>query len=249
LSIAFDYGVSLEALQSANGIDNPQLLQVEQELVIPVGGEEPSITPGLLLPTPTPLPFEVRGMSLYETPVGSLWCLGEIANTTTFTLTNVQVHVTLLDAAGNPLTEADAFASADILPAGERSPFGILFTNPPPDWASAQSTILRGEAAGALADSSVPITVSDLQREPADSQLRVRGVVRNASADQAAGSVRVIATTYDAEGLVTGFRNASVELDGPLAPGATTPFSLSFTFHGDEVADLAIIALGRVPAE
>jgi hypothetical protein len=249
LSIAFDYGVSLQALQSANGIDNPQLLQVEQELVIPVGGEQPSITPGLLLPTPTPQPFEVRGVSLHETPVGSLWCLGEIANTTTVTLTNVQVRVTILDAAGNPLAEADAFAAADIIPAGERSPFGLLFTNPPPDWASAQATILRGEEAGALTDSYVPITVSDLERGPADAQLRVSGLVGNASADQSAGSVRVIATTYDTEGLVTGFRRASVELDGPLAPGATTPFAITFTFHGGEPADFTIIALGRIPSE
>lgn len=249
LSIAFDYGVSLQTLQAVNGIDNPQLLQVGQQLVIPTGQEEPGTTVGLLLPTPTPLPFEVRGVALYETPVGSLWCLGEIANTTAFTLTNVQVHVTLFDAAGGSLAEADAFAAADLIPPGERSPFGILFTDPPPGWANHQVAVLRGESAAALAASYVPIGVSDLEGQPTDSQLQVSGVVRNDSADQTAGSVSVIVTTYNGDGVVTGFRQAAVEVEAGLPPGGTAPFTLLFTFHGDAPTDFHVVALGRVLTE
>ena len=249
LSIAFDYGVSLQALQNANGIENPQLLQVGQQLIVPIGGEESGVTPGLLLPTPTPLPFGVRGVAFYETPVGSLWCLGEIVNTTAFSLTNVQVHLTLFDAAGVRLIEADAFAAAEFIPPGERSPFGILFTAPPPAWASPQVTIMRGEDVGALAASYVPIAVTEVAGEPAGSQLRVSGVVQNASAEQAAGRVSVIVTTYDAQGLVTGFRQARVEIGEALAPGAPAPFSMLLTFHGGVPADFYVTALGRVPAE
>ena len=249
LSIAFDYGVSVQTLQTANGIENPQLLQVGQRLIVPTGEEATGTTPGLLLPTPTPLPFGVQGIAFYETPVGSLWCLGEIVNSTDFTLTNVQVHVMLFDAAGEPLTEADAFAAADLIPPGERSPFGILFTTPPPDWANSQVTIVRGEAAGALADSYVPIAVTEVQGQPSGSQFQVNGAVQNTSAEQAAGSVSVIVTTYDVQGLVTGFRRGKVELEGALAPGATAPFTLLFNFHGDVPADFNAIALGRIPAE
>jgi LysM repeat protein len=249
LSIAFDYGVSLQALQTANGIENPQFLQVGQRLTIPTGDEETGTTPGLLLPTPTPLPFGVRGVAFYETPVGSLWCLGEIVNTTESTLTNVQVRVMLFDAAGERLTEADAFAAVDIIPPGERSPFGILFTTPPPGWTSPQVAIVRGEAAGALADSYVPIAVTEAEGQPSGSQLRMRGVVQNSSAEQTAGSVSVIVTTYDVEGLVTGFRQGAVELEGALTPGTTAPFTLLFTFHGDAPSDYHVIALGRIPAE
>ncbi|MCK4314811.1 MAG: LysM peptidoglycan-binding domain-containing protein, partial [Anaerolineae bacterium] len=60
LSIAYEYGVSLPSLQAANGIENPLLLQIGQELTIPVGEEVTETTPGLLLPTPTPLPFDVQ---------------------------------------------------------------------------------------------------------------------------------------------------------------------------------------------
>jgi hypothetical protein len=218
-------------------------------LTIPIGGGETVTTPGLLLPTPTPLPFGVRGVAFYETPVGSLWCLGEVVNTTEFTLTNVQVRVMLFDAAGERLTEGDAFAAADLIAPGERSPFGILFTNPPPEWTSPQVAIVRGEAAGTLSDSYVPIAVIEAEAQPAGSQIQMSGAVQNTSADQAASGVSVIVTTYDAEGLVTGFRQGPVEVDGTLAAGTTAPFSLRFTFHGDAPADYNVIALGRIPTE
>jgi len=249
LSIAFEYGVSLQALQTANSIENPQFLQIGQRLIIPTSEESAGTTPGLLLPTPTPLPFGVRGTALYETPVGSLWCLGEIVNTTDFTITNVQVHVTLFDAAGEPLVEADAFAAADLIPPGERSPFGILFTTPPLEWASPQVMVVRGESAGALADSYVPIAVIEAEGQPSGSQFRVSGVVQNTSAEQVAGRASVIVTIYDAQGLVTGFRQGTVETEGTLAPGATAPFALLFTYHGDIPTDFNAIALGRIPAE
>jgi LysM repeat protein len=249
LSIAFDYGVNLQALQTVNGIDNPQFLQVGQELVIPTDEEETESAPGLLLPTPTPIPFRLEGIALHETPVGSLWCMGEIVNTSAFTLTNVQVHVALFGEAGERLTEVDAFADADLIPPGERSPFRVLFTNPPPGWATPQVSIVRGEAAGALDTSYLPIAITELDGQLSESQLQVSGVVQNASADQTAGSVNIIVTTYDAQRLVTGVRQGTVELEGALAPGATAPFTLWLTFHGDTPVDFNVIALGRTPAE
>ncbi len=249
LGIALDYGVDVEKLQSFNGIANPQSLQVGQELIIPVGDEESVDTPGLLLPTPTPLAFGVRGVAFYETPVGSLWCLGEVVNTTDVTLTNVQVRVTLFGAEGERAAEADAFAAADLIPPGGRSPFSILFTSPPETWTNPQVAIIRGEAAGALAESYLPVSVVEATGQPAAPQFQVSGVVRNGSAEQSAGSVSVIVTTYDDQGNVTGTRQAQVELEGPLAPGATAPFTLLFSFHGAEPADFNVVALGHIPSE
>jgi len=248
-TIALAYGVSVEALQNANGITDPQFLQPGQELIIPTGEEAAETTFGVLLPTSTPLPFEKRGVVFYETPVGSLLGLGEIVNTTEFNLTNVQVRVTLFDAAGALLTEADAFVDAEFIPPGERSPFRILFTAPPPTWASYDVAIIRGEAAGPLVDSYVPIAVAEVEGGLSGSQFQVRGVVQNTSDGRSAKNVHVIVTTYDAQGLVTGSRQSAVEVEGALAPGATAPFSSLFTFYGDVPADFHVIALGRVAAE
>ncbi len=248
-TIALAYGVNVEALQNANGVTDPQSLQPGQQLIIPTGEEATETTFGVLLPTSTPLPFEKRGVAFYETPVGSLLGLGEVVNTTDFDITNVQVRVTLFDAADTLLTVADAFVDADLIPPGERSPFRILFTAPPSTWASYEVTIIRGDAAGPLMDSYVPIAVTEVEGGLSGSQFQVRGIVQNTSDGWGAKNVRVILTTYDAQGVVTGSRQNKVEVGGTLAPGATAPFDSLFTFYGDVPADFHVIALGRVSTE
>jgi LysM repeat protein len=244
-AIAFDYGVSVDALQRANGIENPQFLQVDQRLVIPVDVEGDDVTPGLLLPTPTPQPIQVRGVAFYETPVGGLWGLGEVANTTPSTLTNVQVKVTLLDQDNQPVAEADTFAAANLVLPEASSPFGVLFTAPPA-WASYQVTVIRGQEAGALADAYVSMALTEVAGSPSGSQLEVSGVVTNASTEHTANSVDIIVTTYNTQGAVTGFRQHTIRPQEGLAPGAEIPFSISLAAHGGPPDGFVIVALGRV---
>lgn len=248
-AIAFDFGVSVEALQRVNAIENPQFLQVGQRLVIPVDEESGQIAPGLLLPTPTPHPVQIQGVAFYQTPVGSLLGLGEVVNTTAITLTNVQVEVTLLSDASRPLLETDAFISMDLLPPGTRSPFKALFVTPPPGWANYQVNIIRGQEAGALASAYVPVSVLEAEGGPEGPQFEVSGTIANASADRVAESVDVFVTTYAADGTVTGFRRSALTLDaidGGLSPGDEMAFSLLLTTYGGVPDDFVVIALGRV---
>jgi len=244
-SIAFDYGVSPEALQIANKIENPQLLQIGQELTIPQGQDENATSAESLLPTPTPAPLEVQGTGFYETPVGSLWCLGEVINTNEIPLTNVQVRVVLFDAAGDSVVQADGFVAAELLPSEQRSPFGILFTDPPADWTRSQVSVIRGEAAGEFASRFIPITVTETDGQTTDGQFKVAGTVENAGTTLSADSIDVVVTTYDEEETVTGFRQEKVVLEGPLAPGESAPFSVLFSVHGGPPADFNITAAGR----
>lgn len=58
-SIASRFDVSMEDLMLANGLDNPDYVQVGQDLLIPIGGlppATPTFTP-VPIPTDTPLPF------------------------------------------------------------------------------------------------------------------------------------------------------------------------------------------------
>jgi len=58
-SVATRFDVSLDDLMQANGITNPDYVQVGQELLIPIGGlprATPTFTP-VPIPTDTPLPF------------------------------------------------------------------------------------------------------------------------------------------------------------------------------------------------
>jgi len=109
--------------------------------------------------------------------------------------------------------------------------------------------ILRGQEAAALADAYVPIAVTDVEAQPSEARFRASGTVRNTSEEQVAGRVSVIVTTYDAEGAVTGFRQGTAGGGEPLAPGATAPFSLLITYHGNAPKDFSVIAVGRVPTE
>lgn len=243
--IAASYGVSVQALQAVNGIENPLLLREGQELIIPTGEEAAISEPGLLLPTPTPLPFGIRGVGFYETPVGSLWCLGEVVNTTPYTLTNVQVRVSLFDAAGVPVIEGDAFAAAEVLLPSERAPFGVLFISPPPNFVSHQVTILRGEFAIGLMEVYVPVDIEEVNGTPVGPQFEVTGRLRNADPQRSAASVVVVVTTYDGEGRVTGFRQQSVDIGEGLMPGGTASFRLLFSAYGGDPADFSILAFGR----
>ena len=249
LGIAYQYGVSVAALQSANGIENPQFLQIGQKLAIPVGQEDEGAVPGSILPTSTPLHFSMQGVECYETPVGSLHCLGEVINTTADTLANVQLRIILFDANGELLVEADAYAIADLVPPGAKSPFGFVFVDPPLEWASQRVGIIGGGAAGALVSAYVPIAIDEVEAQPAGPQFRVHGIASNASADQTASSVAVIATVYDAGGLVTGYRQEDLEFEEPLEPGGVTSFDLLFGYYGDGPADFSVIALGRVSSQ
>lgn len=244
-AIAFDYGVRVDALQRANAIENPQLLQIGQELIIPLEREEDRATISLLLPTPTPQPVEVQGAGFFSTPVGSLWALGEVTNTTSVTLTNVLVSVTLFDVDGTVVAESNTFAAADLVPPRTSSPFGVLFTSPP-DWASYQMTIVRADDAGGLARAYVPIAVTELEGGAFESQFRVSGTARNVCSGRAASTLDIIVTVYDAHQAVTGFRHHTMALDEPLAPGATSSFTVLLTAHGESPDGFGVIALGRV---
>jgi len=244
-AIAVQYGVSVAALRAVNGIADPTLIQVGQQLTIPTGDEVAASDPGLLLPTPTPLPFGVRGVGFYETPVGSLWCLGEVVNTTIYTLTNVLVNVTLFDASGTPVIEGDAFAAADMLPPSARAPFGILFLSPPPGFESHRVTVLRGEFAGGLANRYVSLSVEDASGTPTGPQFEISGTIRNTDPGREAATVVVIATTYSEEGTVTSFRQQAIDVGDGLTQGATVAFRMLLTTYGGLPADFSVIAFGR----
>lgn len=244
VGIAARYGVSVEALQRVNGIANPLFLRPGQQLVIPVG-QEAARAPAELLPTPTPMPLGIRGVAFYETPVGSLHCLGEVVNTTAYTLTNIQVGITLFDGEGTPVAEGRAFAAADLLPPTARAPFSLLFTVPPPNFVSHRVLLLRGEVAGELAGRYIPVAVEEVRGAPYGPQFEISGVVRNADPARPATVVIVVATTYDEAGLVNGFRQQRVEVGDGLVPGATAPFQMRLTVYGGQPRDFYLFAFGR----
>jgi LysM repeat protein len=238
IDIAKQYGISVEALQEANAILDPDRLQINQELIIPVGGHNPQAPP---TSTPTPLPFEVKGLGFYETPAGSLWCLGEVENTSGRALERVQVEVSLQDEEDKVLATESAFVALGIIPQGGKVPFAILFANPPVSFAKYQALPLSGEAVTYLGNHYWDLTVAEQQGEPTGHYFTVEGLVEN-TGQADADTVTVLVTAYDAHGRVTGFRQA--DLENAPAAGESAPFQVNLLPFGGTVVTYAVQVQG-----
>ncbi|MCS7088216.1 MAG: FxLYD domain-containing protein [Thermoflexales bacterium] len=242
LGIANRYGVSLADLLAANAGVEPTRLQIGQRIVIPPPGAGRVRTgDAALLPSPTPLPYEIRGLNSTRTPAGSLDILGEVFNPGPSAMNNVKVLVSLQDAAGNPLQNAIVSTMLAVIPPNQASPFRVLFTDPPPNYAQFTVRPMRGEAAEA-ARSVVPLRVVRVEGRPEGARFRVNGELTNAS-NETPSAVNLLVTVYDAERRVVGYRYIALS-SAPLPPGASLPFDASLTALTSQIASFAVYAEG-----
>jgi LysM repeat protein len=228
LAIARQYGVTVQAIQDANGITNPRGLLPNQEIIIPVEvtNEEPTI-----VPTPTPIALDIRGLAFHRTPQGTLWSLGEVVNLSAEPAEEVQVQVSLHDGEGQLLAVGSAFSQLDILAGGGRAPFAILFSAPPTSFAQYQTRVLRGVPSTHLGPRYNGLEIVENWGGWEDETIyEVRGVVQN-SGKADAEQVLVIVTLYDGEGHVVGARTLGISAELFLA-GARAPFEVSIVPMG-----------------
>lgn len=233
--VALDYGVTLDALLYANGIGASDILRIGQALIIPLGEEEEYSPSGLqipvgnmILPTPTPLSLEIAGVKLYRSPVGGVWCMGEVVNITPGPITNLQVAVTLLAQDGTRLLTGYTLASADYLAPDNRAPFSILFSEPPEGVVGVDVQLLRGEIVSAITAGFVPLDVLDAKGAFSGPQYRVRGSIAN-NTDRALGRIAVVVTIYDVEQQVIGYRHDVLGDNVVLGSGQYREFSILLT--------------------
>jgi LysM repeat protein len=239
--IAKRYRVSASVLQEANGIEDPRRLQVGQALIIPQ--EEEAQAASEPTPTPTPLPFTVENMTFARAPTGGLWCLGEVLNTSDVDIEQVQVAVNLLDDKAQIIASASNFVEMDLLAPGQRSPFAILFSQPPSQFASYQTTPL----------SAVPAHVGGYYRDLAVQEARgegeryavyrVEGKVVNIGPEDAVG-VTVVVTAYDALGRVVGVRRAPPR-HNVIPRGGHSEFAMEIIPVSGPVVTYTVQAQGR----
>jgi LysM repeat protein len=238
LGIALEYGVTVNALVQANGLDVNRYLSIGQVLVIPVATEEESGDAGMVAPvghmilaTPTPLPLDIVGATLYQTPVGGVWCMGEVVNTTDGPITNMQVQVTLVAAGGLPLQSSIVLVAADYLAPGARAPFAVLFKAPPTGYVDVQVSLLRGEAVSAITAGFTPLDVVHASGAVSGPQYRVTGVLVNNSG-AAVNRITVVVTLYDVDGKVIGYRQTVMDAETVLSAGQSWEFRILLTPQG-----------------
>lgn len=228
IPIAREYGVSVEAIQQANGITDPRRLRIGQEIIIPPqkGADQPTV-----IPTPTPVALRIQGLAFHRTPTGSLWCLGEVVNASGEPVEEVKVEVTLHNEQGQLLAAGAAFTQLDIVATGDRAPFAVQFPVPPTSFAQYQARVLSGVPHTHLGPRYSDLVVSEDWGEWVDdNSFSVRAKVVNVGQADAEGVV-VVVTLYDEENHVVASRTVGIAADVFLA-GAVAPLEVILTPFG-----------------
>ncbi len=241
-SIATRFGISVSSLQERNSVQDPRVLQIGQELVIP----RLVTSDGVLvdrLPTPTPLPFEVQHLHFSHTPLGSLWVMGEVLNTSEETLEQVSVGVRLLDGQGTTLLEKTSLVLLNLVAPGDVAPFAALFAEAPKSFENYYIyplSALPAYEGGYYQELEVENLTQEGERYSA---LTVRGSVRNTGSAEAV-DVQVVLTAYDPLGRVIASRKIVPE-HNVVAVGEETTFVAILVPLGGPVEQVHVVAQSR----
>jgi LysM repeat protein len=239
IALAVKYGVSVEALQAANGNIQPEALSIGAPLVIPLSSDAPIVRAANL---PTPVPIPVGAPVCYPLATGALYCLAEVHNTGDVALENVSARITLAGADGLPLAEALAPAALDVIRPGESAPLAALFPSAPGGVAAVGAALVSALPLDDLAARYILLEIPTHTGEAIGSAWTVTGQIRNPSASDAA-AVRLVLTLYDGADAVLGFRQTPLE--GGLAAGAARDFTTTATALSGAAARYTIAAEGR----
>lgn len=242
LKIANKFGVSVAGIQDTNGITDPRSLRIGQELMIPIEEAEEAAA-GTPTPQATALPFTVSNLSFTNSPLGGLWCFGEIINSTGTELEQAGVTVSLLDEEGNVLAQEQGFVGIELLRPGAKAPFAMRFTAPPQTFNSYHAEPWKG-VQGYVGSYYLDLEVRDAGGSGERyATYTVTGAIANTGPEDAV-EVTVTVTLYDALGRVIGMRRAVPE-HNVIPRGGQTTFTVELTPAGGPVASFEAVALGR----
>jgi LysM repeat protein len=241
LAIAIDRGTTVEEILSLNPGLQPALLQIGQQLILPAAAAPAGTTSGAAGSLPGGV--EVTGVGSYVNPAGGRWILGEVANGGEEALENVQVTVDLLDASGSVLHSEVVWTANSIIRPGGRSPFGLLLVDVPQNFDHPLVTVMAANQVNELGTRYLDLSVTASESAAEDGFVRLSGEVLN-EGESIAAKIVVVITLYDATGNVTGY--VLREIEGDLAPGASSQFVVDIVPPGGTVEDFELTAEATV---
>lgn len=206
LGIALDFGLTIEALQAANGHIDPRNLQVGQQLVIPVQDTLPAVA--------TVIPLQVAQPSCYETPTDSILCMGQIYNTQSYAVRRVDVRVQLLRADGLILAERDIVIDQNTIPPGGSAPYSARFKA---EWTNYTTAASLQQADVTPEIHFVPLIIENETIQYVNGRYTVWATLYNPS-PYITEPPRLVLTLLDDRGQVVGYRAMGV--DAGLDPEA-----------------------------
>lgn len=239
-SIALEFGVSIDNLQTANPEISPNTMSVGQVLNIPSNPDNPS---GEL--TPTPAAFTIRQLECYPTADRGMWCFVLVHNDFPDFMENVSVQVTLVDANNSTLSSQTALLPLNILPPNTSLPLTIFFPPEIPSDAKPQVQVLTAILLLPGDERYLPATINNtlVQINAEGHSARVTGQVLLPGQPTAASQVWVAGTAYDEAGRVVGVRRW--ESSAELSPGGRVPFEFMISSIGGKIAHVEFAVEAR----
>ncbi len=239
--LALKYGVSLEAIKTANPGLNSNYLTVGKSVVIPI---QATAAP-TAVPTPTPVPVRMAAPRCYPTADGGLWCYVLATNDQPLALENVSAQINLTSPSGQALGAQIAILPLNRLPSGAALPLAAFF--PPPAPADAVPSAEQLDSLVIPASDTRYLTAT-LQIETVDIHpdgLRadVQGNVRLPAGARPASVVWVAVIAYDAGGQVVGVRKW--EAAKALQPAGSLPFTATVYSLGPAIAKVDAVVEAR----
>lgn len=234
LAIALQQGVTVDEIVAVNPGLNRDFLTIGQAITLP---PRPTAVAQRVVGTAVPLAIDVAQINTYQTPIGTIWALGELVNRGDVAAENVQVQIAWRTASGDEVARHTAWAALPILPVGGTSPFGVLVTEALPDAVEPVVSVIGGQSVVDLGSRYLDVTVTETAVDLSGARVGLSGQVQN-DGDVTAADVTVVATFYDAAGDVTGFQIR--RLPGTLAAGGTAVFSVTAAPPGGQSSDVAV---------
>lgn len=219
-SIAGHFGVSVQALGTANPGILPQFLRIGQQLLIPV-----QTGPAAAAPTPTPMPLQVSSGRCYPAATGATWCLADVHNPGPLPVEGVALLFTLYDQANQALAQQVESLPLGLLPAGGSLPAAAFFSPSEHPGLRAMVTLVEDVASQNSQQRYLPVELVGSESSLLQGGLELNGQARlSAAAAASAAHVTVLLVLYDSTGNSVGLR--LLELDETWAPGQVHPFTL-----------------------
>jgi LysM repeat protein len=240
--IAFNYGISIAALQAANPDINPSLITVGMTLVIPPPSAENSGDD--FIPSPTPVNVILSEPDCYPSLDGGVWCFVLVRNEQSSAVESIQVQILLAGTDGSGVASQTAISPLNVLPAGAEIALSAYFPPPMPQIFEAQASLIV----------SLPVPAGDTRYlqatagEPVVSIIdgvtaQISGSVILADPAAAAGQIWVAATAFDAAGRVVGVHRW--ESPSGLAAGQSLPFSMQVYSAGAPIENVEVLVEAR----
>lgn len=236
--ISLRYGISLEALKTANPTVNPYAMSEGLQLLIPITPTPPTAqitpepTPAQLTPEPTAqqTPFADQIPTYcYRDSFGGAWCLVDYSNDSDKPLENVSARVTLRATDGDFTQTKTALLPLNLIEAHARLPLAVYFEAPTPAIFSASAEF---DFSLPVADRDTRYLSAALSAQPPDYATNrltatLTGEVAFSDPKRPASSLWIVAIAYDASNHPVGFRR----YEAPLPISAGRPLAYSFQVY------------------